>query len=94
MSKNRLFLFELEVEGVKGPYRIPYGVRSMNLNGAVRKLYQTMPKEFREIKKILQEVQTMTIYIPEFWVGFMSCIIAEITAIVAYTWYVSWRKKR
>ena len=51
MSKNKLFLFELEVEGVKGPYRIPSGVRSMNLNGAVRKLYQTMPKEFREIKK-------------------------------------------
>lgn len=94
MSKNRLFLFELEVEGVKGPYRIPYGVRSMNLNGAVRKLYQTMPKEFREIKKILWEEQTMTIYIPEFWVGFMACIIAEVTAIVAYTWYVSRRKKR
>lgn len=36
----------------------------------------------------------MTIYIPEFWIGFMACIIAEITAIVAYTWYVSWRKKR
>lgn len=35
----------------------------------------------------------MTIYIPEFWVGFMACIIAEVTAIVAYTWY-SWRKKR
>lgn len=55
MSKNRLFLFELEMEGVKGPYRIASGVRSMTLNGAVRKLYQTMPKEFREIKKILWE---------------------------------------
>lgn len=56
MSKNRLFLFEIEMEGLKGStYRIPSGVRSMNLNGAVRKLYQTMPKEFREIKKILWE---------------------------------------
>jgi hypothetical protein len=36
----------------------------------------------------------MTIYIPEFWVGFIACIIAEVTAIVAYTWYVSRRKKR
>ena len=94
MSKNKLFLFELEMEGIEGPYRIASGVRSMTLNGAVRKLYQTMPKNFRGIKKILQEVQTMTIYIPEFWVGFMSCIIAEVTAIVAYAWYVSWRKKR
>ena len=55
MSKNMLFLFELEMEGVKGPYRIAYGVRSMNLNGAVRKMYQTMPKNFLGIKKILQE---------------------------------------
>lgn len=36
----------------------------------------------------------MTIYIPEFWVGFMACIIAEVIAIVAYTWYVSRRKKK
>lgn len=56
MSKNKLFLFELEMEGVKGPYIIASGVRSMTLNGAVRKLYQTMPKNFRGIKKILQEV--------------------------------------
>ena len=57
MSKNRLFLFELEVEGVKvSTYRIVSGVRSMTLNCAVRKLYQTMPKNFRGIKKILQEV--------------------------------------
>ena len=56
MSKNKLFLFELEMEGLKGStYRIPSGVKSMNLNGAVRKLYQTMQKEFREIKKILWE---------------------------------------
>ena len=56
MSKNKLFLFESEMEGLKGStYRIVSGVRSMNLNGAVRKLYQTMPKEFREIKKILWE---------------------------------------
>mgnify|MGYP006898258385 FL=1 len=55
MSKNKLFLFEFEMEGAKGPYRIASGVRSMNLNGAVRKLYQTMPKNFRGIKKILWE---------------------------------------
>ena len=55
MSKNKLFLFELEIEGVKGPYRITSGARSMNLNGAVRKLYQTMPNNFIGIKKILQE---------------------------------------
>ena len=55
MSKNKLFLFESEMEGAKEPYRIASGVRSMNLNGAVRKLYQTMPKNFRGIKKILQE---------------------------------------
>lgn len=56
MSKNRLFLFELEVEGLKGStYRIVSGVRSMTLNGAVRKLYQTMPKNFIGIKKILRE---------------------------------------
>lgn len=55
MSKNKLFLFELEIEGVKGPYRITSGARSMNLNGAVRKLYQTMPKNFIGIKKILRE---------------------------------------
>lgn len=36
----------------------------------------------------------MTIYIPEFWVGFVACIVAEIAAIAAYTWYVSRRKKR
>lgn len=36
----------------------------------------------------------MTIYIPEFWVGFCACIVAEILAIVAYTWYVSRRKKK
>lgn len=56
MSKNKLFLFELEVEGLKGStYRILSGVKSMNLNGAVRKLYQMMPKNFRGIKKILRE---------------------------------------
>ena len=57
MSKNKLFLFESEMEGLKGStYRIVSGVRSMTLNGAVRKLYQTMPKNFRGIKKVLQEV--------------------------------------
>lgn len=57
MSKNKLFLFESEMEGLKGStYRIVSGVRSMTLNGTVRKLYQTMPKNFRGIKKILQEV--------------------------------------
>lgn len=55
MSKNKLFLFESEMEGFKGTYRIVSGVRSMNLNGAVRKMYQTMPKNFLGIKKILQE---------------------------------------
>ena len=55
MSKNKLFLFESEMEGVKGSYRMASGVRSMNLNGALRKLYQTMPKNFRGIKKILWE---------------------------------------
>ena len=56
MSKNKLFLFESEMEGPKGPYRMVSGVRSMTLNGAVRKMYQTMPKNFKGIKKILQEV--------------------------------------
>ena len=36
----------------------------------------------------------MSIYIPEFWVGFVACIVAEISAILAYTWYVSRRKKK
>lgn len=36
----------------------------------------------------------MTIYIPEFWVGFIACIIAEFGACIAYSLYVSWRKKR
>lgn len=36
----------------------------------------------------------MTIYIPEFWVGFIACIIAEFGACIAYSWYLSRRKKR
>ena len=36
----------------------------------------------------------MTIYIPEFLVGFMACIIAEIGACIAYSCYLSRRKKR
>ena len=52
MSKNKLFLFESEMEGLKGStYRIVSGVRSMTLNGAVRKLYQTMPKILEASRK-------------------------------------------
>jgi hypothetical protein len=54
--KNRTFTFEVEFEGKKpGTYRKTVSVRSMTLNGAIRKIYQMMPKDFRGIKKILWE---------------------------------------
>lgn len=36
----------------------------------------------------------MTIYIPEFWVGFVACIIAELATLIAWSWYVSRRKRK
>ena len=54
MSKNKLFRFEVEMEAKNGTtYRTSISCTSMHLNGAVRKLYQTMPDNFRGIKRIL-----------------------------------------